>query len=119
MYYHINCHTLISYRPGFVLVATLLTHVFLPLSCTLASSLDTFNRYDSAGLLYLDESGKVINEKRAQDLFVPASTTKLVTAYLALNHWGEDHRFKTDFFLDESNASPVLWIKGYGDPFLV
>ena len=85
----------------------------------LASSLDKFNRYDSAGLLYLDESGKVINEKRARDLFVPASTTKLVTAYLALNHWGEDHRFKTDFFLDESTANPALWIKGYGDPFLV
>jgi D-alanyl-D-alanine carboxypeptidase/D-alanyl-D-alanine-endopeptidase (penicillin-binding protein 4) len=119
MYHHINGQTLSSYRPGFVLVATWLSLVFLPFSCSLASSLDTFNHYDSAGLLYLDESGKVINEKRAQDLFVPASTTKLVTAYLALNHWGEDHRFKTDFFLDESNASPVLWIKGYGDPFLV
>jgi len=119
MYYHINGHNLISYRPGFVLIATLLSLVFLPLSCSLASSLDTFNRYNSAGLLYLDESGKVINEKRAKDLFVPASTTKLVTAYLALNHWGEDHRFKTDFFLDESTANPALWIKGYGDPYLV
>ena len=108
-----------SFRPGFVLIATLLSPVFLPFSYSLASSLDKFNRYDSAGLLYLDESGKVINEKRAKDLFVPASTTKLVTAYLALNHWGEDHRFKTDFFLDESTANSSLWIKGYGDPFLV
>jgi D-alanyl-D-alanine carboxypeptidase/D-alanyl-D-alanine-endopeptidase (penicillin-binding protein 4) len=92
----------------------LLSPVFLPLSSSLASSLDQFNRYRSAGLLYLDESGTVINKKRAKDLFVPASTTKLVTAYLALSHWGEDHRFKTDFFLDESGANPVLWIKGYG-----
>jgi len=107
------------FRPCFLLLATLLSLVFLPLSSALASSLDKFNRYNSAGLLYLDESGKVINKKRANDLFVPASTTKLVTAYLALNHWGEDHRFKTDFFLDESTTNPALWIKGYGDPFLV
>ena len=115
----IKRHTLSSFRPAFVLIATLLSLVFFPFSCALASSLDKFNRYDSAGLLYLDESGNIINEKRARDLFVPASTTKLVTAYLALNHWGEDHRFKTDFFLDESTANPALWIKGYGDPFLV
>ena len=99
--------------------AILLLLVFLPLSSSLASSLDTFNRYNAAGLLYLDEAGRVIKTKRAEDLFVPASTTKLVTAYLALNHWGEAHRFKTDFYLDESTDSPTLWIKGYGDPFLV
>jgi len=97
----------------------LLLLVLLPLSTALASSLDTFNRYHSAGLLYLDEAGRVIDTKRADDLFVPASTTKLVTAWLALNHWGEAHRFKTDFYLDESTANPALWIKGYGDPFLV
>ena len=116
---HKSSYTLSSFRPGFVLLATLLSLVFLPLSHSLASSLDKFNQYNSAGLLYLDESGKVINKKHAKDLFVPASTTKLVTAYLALNHWGEEHRFKTDFFLDESTANPTLWIKGYGDPFLV
>ncbi|MDH3830306.1 MAG: D-alanyl-D-alanine carboxypeptidase, partial [Gammaproteobacteria bacterium] len=80
----------------------LLLLVLLPLSTSLASSLDTFNRYHSAGLLYMDEAGRVIDTKRADDLFVPASTTKLVTAWLALNHWGEAHRFKTDFYLDES-----------------
>jgi D-alanyl-D-alanine carboxypeptidase/D-alanyl-D-alanine-endopeptidase (penicillin-binding protein 4) len=108
-----------SSRPAFVLIATLLSLVFLPSSPSLANSLEKFNRYNAAGLLYLDEAGKVINKKRAKDLFVPASTTKLVTAWLALSHWGEDHRFKTDFYLDESTADPVLWIKGYGDPFLV
>ena len=97
----------------------LLLLVFLPLSTPLANSLDRFNEYDPAGLLYLDEAGRVINTKRAEDLLVPASTTKLVTAYLALSHWGEGHRFKTDFYLDESTTNPVLWIKGYGDPFLV
>ena len=108
-----------SFRSCFALITTLLSLAFLPLPCSFANSLDKFNRYDSAGLLYLDESGKVLNEKHPEDLLVPASTTKLVTAYLALNHWGEDYRFKTDFFLDESPANPTLWIKGYGDPFLI
>ena len=112
-------HILNLFKPGFVLIATLLATVFLPFSYSIANSLDAFNHYDSAGLLYLDDSGKVIKEKRASDLFIPASTTKLVTAYLALKHWGEDHRFKTDFFLDDSTASTTLWVKGYGDPFLV
>jgi len=108
-----------SFGPVFVLITALLSLVFFPLSTSLASSLDTFNHYNAAGLLYLDEAGRVINTKRAEDLFVPASTTKLVTAYLALSQWGEAHRFKTDFYLDESTANPVLWVKGYGDPFLV
>ena len=113
---HKNTRRNLFRLPGY---AILLLLVFLPLSSSLASSLDTFNRYNAAGLLYLDEAGRVIKTKRAEDLFVPASTTKLVTAYLALNHWGEAHRFKTDFYLDESTDSPTLWIKGYGDPFLV
>ena len=99
--------------------AILLLLIFLPLSFSIASSLDTLNSYNAAGLLYLNEAGKVINTKRADDLFVPASTTKLITAYLALDHWDEDHRFKTDFYLDESTANATLWIKGYGDPFLI
>jgi len=110
---------LIPARAILVLITALLSLVFFLLPTSFASSLDTFNRYHSAGLLYLDESGKVIKKKRADELFVPASTTKLVTAWLALNHWGEGHRFKTDFYLDESSKNPVLWIKGYGDPFLV
>ena len=110
---------LIPARAILVLITALLSLVFFLLPTSFASSLDTFNRYHSAGLLYLDESGKVIKKKRADELFVPASTTKLVTAWLALNHWGERHRFKTDFYLDESTANPTLWIKGYGDPFLV
>jgi len=106
-------------RSTFVLITALLSLVFFTLSSSFANSLDRFNDYDSAGLLYLDEAGRVIKTKRAEDLLVPASTTKLVTAWLGLNHWGEGYRFKTDFYLDESGKNPLLWIKGYGDPFLV
>jgi D-alanyl-D-alanine carboxypeptidase/D-alanyl-D-alanine-endopeptidase (penicillin-binding protein 4) len=34
----------------------------------------------------------------------------------AIEHWGLDHRFVTDFHLDSDER---LWVKGYGDPYLV
>lgn len=68
-----------------------------------------------AGVL-TQKVGKVDRSNHAQDAFIPASTTKLVTAWLALDHWGEAHRFRTDFYLDSS--SNTLWIKGSGDPYL-
>ena len=52
---------------------------------------------------------------QADKLLIPASTLKLVTAQLALEKWGAEHQFYTDFFL----ADGWLWVKGYGDPFLV
>ncbi|MDR2457182.1 MAG: D-alanyl-D-alanine carboxypeptidase, partial [Clostridiales Family XIII bacterium] len=48
--------------------------------------------------------------------FVPASILKLVTSGAALVTLGPDYRFRTAFYLDKSNN---LWVKGYGDPFLV
>ena len=56
------------------------------------------------------------HEIRADLPLIPASTLKLLTALLALETWGADRRFVTDFDLDENN---YLWIKGYGDPFLI
>ena len=46
---------------------------------------------------------------------LPASTLKILTAYLAIQRWGLDHHFTTDFYVEGS----TLWIKGYGDPYLV
>jgi D-alanyl-D-alanine carboxypeptidase/D-alanyl-D-alanine-endopeptidase (penicillin-binding protein 4) len=37
---------------------------------------------------------------------------------LALQYWGEDYRFKTKFYVT-GDHSPKLFVKGYGDPFLV
>ncbi len=47
--------------------------------------------------------------------FVPASTVKILTALIALETLGPDHRFTTSFFLDRD----TLWIKGSGAPILV
>ncbi len=51
---------------------------------------------------------------RPQQLLVPASTLKVVTAYLAIKRWGLDHQFYTDFYYDNG----TLWIKGFGDPYI-
>jgi D-alanyl-D-alanine carboxypeptidase/D-alanyl-D-alanine-endopeptidase (penicillin-binding protein 4) len=52
----------------------------------------------------------------ADKAFVPASILKLVTSSAALVALGPEYRFKTGFYLDKGNN---LWVKGYGDPFLV
>jgi D-alanyl-D-alanine carboxypeptidase/D-alanyl-D-alanine-endopeptidase (penicillin-binding protein 4) len=48
--------------------------------------------------------------------FVPASILKLVTSAASLVSLGPGYRFRTGFYLDKSGN---LWVKGYGDPFLV
>ncbi len=81
------------------------------------SALTNFSSLDNVGLLMLEKQGTVVLSDHAHDSFIPASTTKLVTAWLALKHWGPDYHFKTDFYLDSS--SKTLWVKGSGDPYLV
>ena len=48
--------------------------------------------------------------------FVPASVTKIVTAWLALEVLGSNYRFETRFYLD---GNRVLYVRGGGDPFLI
>ena len=69
----------------------------------------------SDAVLVVDQSGQILFDWQSSKPLVPASLTKLVTSYLAINKWGLEHRFTTDFYLIEKQ----LWIKGYGDPFIV
>ncbi len=91
--------------------------LFFPLEIMANELIDSIAELQDAGVLLVDSQGEKLISLHAQTIFIPASTTKLVTAWLALNHWGEDHRFKTDFYLDDSTNT--LWVKGSGDPFLV
>ncbi len=50
-----------------------------------------------------------------QDLFIPASTLKILTSLVAIENLGQDYRFATQFFIDKKKN---LFIKGYGDPTL-
>ena len=70
-----------------------------------------------SSLLVLDQQSQAVLSKNPNQLFIPASTVKIVTALIAMEYWGGEQNFSTRFLLDES--SDVLWIQGLGDPFLI
>lgn len=74
-----------------------------------------FLNFDYASLVIKADHNTVYSRNGNTEL-VPASTVKVLTALRAIERWGLEHKFKTEFYLDKSNT---LWIKGYGDPFLV
>jgi D-alanyl-D-alanine carboxypeptidase/D-alanyl-D-alanine-endopeptidase (penicillin-binding protein 4) len=67
-------------------------------------------------VLVVDGKGNELVTQNAAEPFVPASVTKIVTAWLALEVLGGDYRFETRFYVDDNR---VLYIHGGGDPFLV
>ncbi|MEW6454207.1 MAG: D-alanyl-D-alanine carboxypeptidase, partial [Pseudomonadota bacterium] len=67
-------------------------------------------------VLVLDAEGNALVAQNADEPFVPASVTKIVTAWLAMEVLGGDYRFQTSFYLDKAR---VLHVRGGGDPFLV
>ena len=86
--------------------------VILPTLSHADEALTVFSKLHNAGLIVLDSNGRTIRADQADRPLIPASTTKLATAWLALIHWGETHRFRTQFYWDE--PSQTLWIKGSG-----
>ncbi len=70
----------------------------------------------SAVVLVVDAKGNELVAQNADEPFVPASVTKIVTAWLAMEVLGADYRFETRFYLD---AKRVLYVRGGGDPFLI
>src|SRR5277367_6333703 len=69
-----------------------------------------------SGLVFVvDGKGNELVAQNADEPFVPASVTKIVTAWLALGALGGDYRFETRFYLDDKR---VLYVRGGGDPFL-
>ena len=70
----------------------------------------------SALVLVMDAQGDALVSQNADQPFVPASVTKIVTAWLAMETLGGDYRFETRFYLDDKR---VLYVRGGGDPFLI
>src|SRR3954462_5068427 len=70
----------------------------------------------SGVVLVMDEKNNELVAQNADKPFVPASVTKIVTAWLAVEVLGTDYRFETRFYLD---GDRVLYVRGGGDPFLV
>jgi len=81
------------------------------------SKLEEFGKLESIGLLLVDAQGTPLLAANPERGMIPASTTKLLTSWLALQHWGEQHRFDTELFFDIEQKT--LWVKAGGDPFLV
>ena len=70
-----------------------------------------------SGMVFVvDAEGNELVAQSADKPFVPASVTKIVTAWLALEVLGRDYRFETKFYLDDHR---VLYVRGGGDPFLI
>lgn len=67
-------------------------------------------------VLVMDARGNELVVQNADRPFVPASVTKVVTAWLAMEVLGGDYRFQTRFYLD---VDRVLYVRGGGDPFLI
>jgi D-alanyl-D-alanine carboxypeptidase/D-alanyl-D-alanine-endopeptidase (penicillin-binding protein 4) len=70
----------------------------------------------SALVLVLDDKGNELIAQNADQPFAPASVTKIVTAWLAMEVLGGNYRFETKFYLDKDR---VLYVRGGGDPFLI
>ena len=67
-------------------------------------------------VLVMDAKGNELVAQNTDEPFVPASVTKIVTGWLAMEVLGGDYRFKTRFYLDDKR---VLYVRGGGDPFLI
>jgi D-alanyl-D-alanine carboxypeptidase/D-alanyl-D-alanine-endopeptidase (penicillin-binding protein 4) len=67
-------------------------------------------------VLVMDAAGNELVAQNADKPFVPASVTKIVTAWLAMEVLGGDYRFETRFYLDDKRK---LYVRGGGDPFLI
>ncbi|MBX2847742.1 MAG: D-alanyl-D-alanine carboxypeptidase [Acidiferrobacterales bacterium] len=104
-------------RRSRLLVFLLLYLIQLDILC--AQNLDSFFTKQKLGkndsILVTKEGGETLFEWRAEALLIPASLAKLATAHVAIKKWGVEKQFVTDFYRDDS----TLWVRGYGDPFLV
>ena len=95
----------------------LLLTLFLLPAHALAGAKEKVAALAPSGLvLVMDTKGNELVAQNADKPFVPASVTKIVTAWLALEVLGGDYRFQTRFYLDKNR---VLYVRGGGDPFLI
>ena len=101
---------MLSWMPSYAQAPKSVAHL---LAAQSVFSKQQFSAQDA--LLVTNSSGDIVYQWQADKALIPASLTKLLTASLAIKKWGLDHRFVTEFYLVENQ----LWVKGYGDPYLV
>jgi D-alanyl-D-alanine carboxypeptidase/D-alanyl-D-alanine-endopeptidase (penicillin-binding protein 4) len=69
------------------------------------------------------ENNQILFEQNSQQLFHPASNTKIITTSTALKRLGPDHVFQTILYVDSNAVSQEtvngnIYLKGFGDPDL-
>ncbi len=106
-----------SYSGKKSIIVSLFALLTVSASAVAGNALTAFSALTKAGLIVLDGNGRTVLAKQAGLPLMPASTTKLATAWMALSQWGEAYRFRTQFYIDQ--ATQTLWVKGSGDPYLV
>jgi len=67
-------------------------------------------------IMVTDPAGRMIIAENEHQKLVPASILKVFTSLAALHYLGPDHRYVTEFYIDQNSN---LKIKGYGDPLLI
>lgn len=87
-----------------------------PADAATPAVLEKIENMPATSLLMLEGNGQALIAHAQNTPRIPASTLKILTAWLAIERWGLEHRFHTDFFVDKEQG---LWVKGYGDPMLV
>jgi serine-type D-Ala-D-Ala carboxypeptidase/endopeptidase (penicillin-binding protein 4) len=105
-------------RAGIAMRSYLLTLalLLLPASASAGVKETIATLAPSAVVLVVDAKGNELVAQNADEPFTPASVTKIVTAWLALDVLGADYHFETRFYLDTKRA---LYVKGGGDPYLI
>ena len=69
---------------------------------------------DQSAVIVTRDNGEIIHAWNTRKSLIPASVVKIATSLAAIERFGLDHQFKTDFFIVDDG----LWVKGYGDPYL-
>lgn len=93
-----------------------LTLIIIPLPAMAGLKEKIASLAPSGIVLVVDKDGNELIAQNVDKPFAPASVTKIVTAWLAMQVLGGDYRFETKFYLDKNR---VLYVKGGGDPFLI
>jgi len=71
---------------------------------------------DHDAVVVADVDGKILFSANADQPLIPASILKILTSLAAFHYLGDDFRFITEFYI---NDSADLTVKGYGDPLLI
>lgn len=89
----------------------------LILSCFYLVSLAVASEDPEIGVILADNHGKILYQENPNRYFIPASILKILTSLQALEIFGEQYRFTTDYYFDSQSKN--LYIKGKGDPLFI